>query len=427
MLLVGRSAAEEPCLKCVLVLPPGGQAWSEAANRLDTVLKDTQWWYSCQMEALGYGAKTFALETDDRGKVVIHIVRLPREPEIPAGASRESEPASGARSATILEAEKVMGNPRQRKGSIMVLVYDGYYWTDREKLQMLPMGYGANGHWAHLSGWHLHGLNPACFTEATPVRELSEQNPFFPPLATKIYQAGGDSGTVGERASGSYGTFFHEIGHSFGLHHPPAGSPRIAGDVMSDYWTARGNFVPNLQGAFCALTPEEAAIVNKCPLFQVRQIGGSSTGAPRGLGAKGAFDPAIEFKPARFAPVNLSGSGYTIEVFGKGRKSQSNRDYIWSDLPSQLEGYRFTRTAGGVTSQIVAQVQGKGRIYVANGASYEPTLEAAGWQMTRPTISYSSQDGKRSYPMYIYFKEVLPGAAVPIPQSQWTGTILIAP
>jgi hypothetical protein len=432
LVLAGQAADAGPVVKCVLVLPPGAEPWAEARERLDAGLKDAQWWYACQMEALGYGAKTFALETDEKGKVVVHVAHVDREPELPPGTARTEDAASGARSGTVLAAERVVGNPRARKGSVMVLAYDGYYWTDRAKLDMLPMGFGLSGRWAHLSGWHLYGLNAKLFTEATPVPSLPETNRFFPPLATRVYQAWKGDGTrsVGERASCSLGSFLHEMGHSFGLHHPGKGDPRIPGDVMTgDYWNVRGNFVAGMPEAWCCLTPAQAAELNKSPLFRVRKVARPSTGASRTLGAKGAFDPAVAFRRGNFAAVDLVGEGFVMAPLGRGRRSHANRDYVWKDLPGALEGFAFTQTAGGQTASITARALGSGRIYVATAAEKAGPLLAAGWQIVPPTttLAYASADGKRTYRMYLYSRDVTPREVVEIPQCEWSGTVVIGP
>ncbi|HWA82001.1 MAG TPA: hypothetical protein VG820_01105, partial [Fimbriimonadaceae bacterium] len=372
----------------------------------------------------GYGPKTFALELDDKGKVVVHLVHMTTEPQIPPDASRDEAAPSGYRSAVIIESEKIIGNPAQRKGSVMLLAFDGFYWTDRDKYQMLPMGYGAPGRWAHLTGWHLYGLNS--YTDETQIASLPPDNAYYPPDAMKVYMADGDGNrTVGDRSSGSLGTFIHEMGHSFGLHHPTPDDPRIVGDIMTiDYWSARGDFVPG-RSDWCCLTADEAAILNKNPLFQVRKVGPPSTGAARSVGMRGAIDCVV--RRDQFASIDFDGSGYRIARLATGQLSQSNRDYVWRNVPPSLEGYRFTQTAGGVAAKIVARAETGGRIYVSTAALHPPQLDSAGWHLIPLTLRYASADGKRTYPMYIYYKQVRPAERVPIPQCEWTGTIVIGP
>ena len=275
---------ESPGVRCVLVVPPDEEPWPDSQQRLDLVLKDAQWWYSCQMEAHGYGAKTFSLETDAEGRVVVHVARLKDPPP--------TTDANGLRLAVIQEAEKIVGDPRKRRGTIMVLVYNGYYWSDRAKFHMTPMGFGAGGRWAHFTAWHYFSVNPNAWMVKTPVPDLPENNPYFPPLHTKVIQAFSGDGvkSVAQRSSVGHGVFLHEMGHAFGLPHPPKEAPRVPGDIMAaGMWAARGNFVGSLRNEFACLTAANAAALNKNPLFQVRDVGPPSSKAARSIGARGAI------------------------------------------------------------------------------------------------------------------------------------------
>ena len=79
----GSTREGEPTVKVFLVVPPDTKPFEDAAERLTLVLKDIQWWYSCQMEAHGYGAKTFPLELTPNGQVQIHLVRLGNRQPVP--------------------------------------------------------------------------------------------------------------------------------------------------------------------------------------------------------------------------------------------------------------------------------------------------------------------------------------------------------
>ncbi|MFI5385064.1 MAG: hypothetical protein ACHQ50_02995 [Fimbriimonadales bacterium] len=271
-------APERPGVEVVLVVPPGEKPWPDAQERLDPAMQDVRWWYSCQLEAYGHGMKTFSLELDEHGKVVVHIAYL-KEAVKPDGEVPRS---------VIQAADSVCGDVGQRQGTVLLIYYGDYYWSDRGKYQVWPAGRGLIGRWAALNAWHYFSINPAGWNSALRVPKLPLNNPFFPELHTRVLQAFGGDGdrSVAERTSVAYGSIMHELGHAFGLHHPGS-HPR--GDVMAgDYWNVRGNFLPDILSESCCLSPGDAEVLNKNPLFQRREVRPPSTGAGRRVGMRGA-------------------------------------------------------------------------------------------------------------------------------------------
>jgi hypothetical protein len=277
------TAIETPSVRCVLVVPPNVRPWADAQERLDLVLKDAQWWYSCQMEAHGYGSKTFALELDPSGKVVVHVTHL-KEPIPPTTDS------TALRSAVVEAAEKIVGSPGQRKGTVMFLMYNGYYWSDMDLLKMKPMGSGLAGRWAHFSAWHYYSINPSGWHSNLVVPNLPDQNPFFPPLATNVLQAFAGDGikSVAERTSAGHGACFTLLGLAFGLKHADRSRPRLHGNVMdAQFWQTRGSFLESISNEWSCISARDAEILNRNPLFQVRDVGPPSSGAARSTGMRG--------------------------------------------------------------------------------------------------------------------------------------------
>ena len=274
---------ERPGVRFVLVVPPGETPFADAQARFGRTLHDLQWWYACQMQASGYGAKTFSFETDSRGNLVVNVARLVGEPP--------SDP-NALRTACVKSAEGVLGDARARQGTIMLMVYEGYAWKDRDRLSVNPMGSSVRGRWSFLTAWQYFGDNPEGWREPTSIPRLPLQNAYYPPLATRVFQAFKDDGvkTVGERSSVGYGVVAHELGHAFGLHHPDPKAPRVFGNVMTaDDWHMRGNFLADDRKEYCRLIPSDAAILNGNPLFGIRPAGPSSTGVPYEVGARGAL------------------------------------------------------------------------------------------------------------------------------------------
>ena len=419
------AAAKEPEVKCVLAVPPDTEPWPDAQERLNLVLKDAQWWYSCQMEAYGYGPKTFALETDAQGKVVVHIVRLKE-------ALTEDEDTVPL--AMKKAADQAVGNSTQRQGSIVVMVYNGYYWTDQNAHKIRAGGRGLAGQWANFTGWHFFSVNPQGWSSDVSVPDLPDENPFFPPLHTKILRAATGDGvrTVAARTSSGHAVFIHEIGHAFGLHHPASGSRKIVGDVMdSDFWQARGSFVESIRNEWLCLSATDAAVLNRNPLFKERNVAAPSSGAPRSVGMRGAQNAAAQIQSERCAPIRVTGKGFTLERLKQGELSQANRNYVWLDGPAEWENFSFTRLSGGATPNNAATIRvrstGKGRIYLMSGEERSAILTAAGWQLLPITLTYGTPDRKRTFSMFLYYREVAADSELTIPQAGWTGTAILIP
>lgn len=65
----------ENTVRVIYFLPNDRQPQSDIDAKLDTLMKDSQQFYADQMESHGFNRKTFRLETDASGEVVIHHVK----------------------------------------------------------------------------------------------------------------------------------------------------------------------------------------------------------------------------------------------------------------------------------------------------------------------------------------------------------------
>ncbi len=76
--LVPKSFAQnttpEYVVRTIYFIPNDREANPDIDTQLDTIMKEVQLFYADQMEKHGFGRKTFALETDESGKIVIHSV-----------------------------------------------------------------------------------------------------------------------------------------------------------------------------------------------------------------------------------------------------------------------------------------------------------------------------------------------------------------
>ena len=64
-----------PIVRIVYFLPNDRQPQPDIEEKLDRLIKDVQTFYAEQMEAHGFGRKTFQIETDATGKAVVHYVK----------------------------------------------------------------------------------------------------------------------------------------------------------------------------------------------------------------------------------------------------------------------------------------------------------------------------------------------------------------
>lgn len=419
-MVVPQAHADSPGVRCVLVLPAGEKAEPEALKRLDTVLKDAQWWFSCQMEAYGYGPKTFSLELDEKGKVVVHIAAL--QTALTAGA--------GTPQAVMQAASNSLESLGPVGGSATIVVYGGYYWLDRDRLKVQADVERESGSWQSFSAWDLYSVSPGGLNDPSLVSNLTDQNPLFPPFHTRVLRANTTdlARTVAERTSYAHAVFIHGLGHAFGLKHPPKPEQRISGDLMDgELWHAGGNFVPEAVNAWTALSPDDAAALNKNALFREHTLGPPSTRAPRAIGARGAQTAAVAISPRDFAPIEFTGTGFTIERLGRGEKSLSNRKYVWIDGPPEIEGFGYTRLAGAKLARINVIAKGPGRIYVATGEVWSPTLTEDGWQMVPSTLTYGESNFSRVWRLSIYYKDVKANSTTTVPQMGFAGTMVFGP
>ena len=286
-------SAGEPGVQVFLVVPPAAQPFEDARERLSLVLKDVQWWYSCQMEAHGYGRKSFPLELDRNGQVRIHLVRLDqRQPE---GEDRRIQ--FKVQEACLSAARKARGDVP--KGSVMIVVYNGYIWRNREEHAVWPSGAGAGSEWAFLTAYHYYCICPAAWDVKTPLEDYENPQGCFPDEHVKImrghytYKRSPSvkkrwlRRPVGLHAVMGHGTLAHELGHAFRLSHWKEGEALVNTSIMQGGWVhMRGNFVDGLDQGTC-LTVLDAAKLNMNLLFQVREVSAPSTGASREVGMRG--------------------------------------------------------------------------------------------------------------------------------------------
>lgn len=130
-------------------------------------------------------------------------------------------------------------------------------------------------------------------------------------------------------------------------------------------------------------------------------------------------------KSVSLASVLLS--GYEIDELKVGIRTNSNRAYLWTDIPQELIGVHFVRHAGGAAKSITCEIKKPGVVYVGamddSAASADEYLVKEGWAKTG--IFFPFQNGKGTV-VNVYARPMNAGkltiSAAPF---GWGGPILI--
>ena len=112
-------------------------------------------------------------------------------------------------------------------------------------------------------------------------------------------------------------------------------------------------------------------------------------------------------------------SGFkSIEPFRNKVRSWSNRDYVWSDIPTNVTFGKFARTPGDDTTPLVFTVKNSGYVYVIDRVH-----PGTGWTSTGTYCVYTDKSKSK---MTIYKRRYTPGK-YSIKQNGWAGPVLLIP
>jgi len=300
-------------VRVVYVIPRDRKPWPEFNNRVSVWLKDTQWYFACQMHAHGFGWRTFdyAKGADGNAQVVVLQARTPNDAMF--SLSEVCKPENELLDGYI---KRLSAREQQAWKSSVVILF-------RETLQMkddgsLLFGTARGGNKrAYVTSAYLRLGHSRLFMSATPpegfvfedlvsAAKQGHQNPdvLQKPLKATAFKAfSGSKSSVGKISSRCYGGPMHELGHAFGLSHTGTllGAKEyerrlsLGGNwLMSTHFTnIGGNFVAEYRDGCAGLAKEEAAILAKSPFFwkvmtDKEAAMAPSTGAPPTVGGRTA-------------------------------------------------------------------------------------------------------------------------------------------
>jgi len=122
--------------------------------------------------------------------------------------------------------------------------------------------------------------------------------------------------------------------------------------------------------------------------------------------------------------MTLAGRGFTIEKFDEGARAFGNRDYTWQQVPKALKGWRFTRMNGGEAAPLWLRCHRDMEVLLATSAAASD-WQLAGWELV-PDWTFCYTDRGRTK-VRVYRRRLPAGPVVPLPQTGWTGGMLLIP
>ena len=133
-------------------------------------------------------------------------------------------------------------------------------------------------------------------------------------------------------------------------------------------------------------------------------------------------NPRLASDPIVMSDLTITGRGFEMAKLTDGSQAFSNRDYVWHDVPGQLDGWQFTRINGGGFASIQVEVKRKATLLAAT--SYRQTkFSPPGWEQV-DGLSFGYNDSGRTR-LQVYRREAEAGDKIEIPQGNWTGCLLL--
>ena len=120
----------------------------------------------------------------------------------------------------------------------------------------------------------------------------------------------------------------------------------------------------------------------------------------------------------------ITGIGWKIAVFANGAKAFGNRNYIWSGIPAQCDGWQYTQVNGGERAVIRVQAQEDALLHMAI-AAVQRAEQSSSWRLLPDSDFHYTDAGKTT--MRVFSRRVKQGEVVSLPQPGWAGGLLLIP
>jgi len=131
----------------------------------------------------------------------------------------------------------------------------------------------------------------------------------------------------------------------------------------------------------------------------------------------------LKLRPAK---LHIEGYNFELAEMREGAVAFSNRRYTWHGVPAEVQGWKFTRTAGGLPAKMIVTAVSDGDIYAAWAVEHEPgNRKLRGWELLKGVYFWYPVPDKTI--MRIFKRRMRAGEKMEVFPIAWTGSVILAP